>query len=136
MPARILLDSPPAQALMSQFGERLAVARRAQRLSAVEFSNELGISRNTLAAAERGEPSVTMGTYMRILTRLGKSADFALLAASTVSPAVIARRHERLSREVERGDRDPRTLFAFPADVVARATLEFPEDELDEAEPW
>ena len=136
MPAAIQLDSPTSSELLRQFGERLASVRRARGLTALSFSRELGISRTTLGAAERGEPAVTMGTYMRILAQLGMAADMALLAAQTENSASIMRRHQRFAREVERGQRHPQTLFAFPAELVARAELEFPENAFGEPQPW
>lgn len=136
MPAAIQLDSPTSSELLRQFGERLASVRRARGLTALSFSRELGISRTTLGAAERGEPAVTMGTYMRILAQLGMAADIALLAAQTENSASIMRRHQRFAREVERGQRHPQTLFAFPAELVARAELEFPENAFGEPQPW
>ncbi|QRF61021.1 helix-turn-helix domain-containing protein [Variovorax sp. UC122_21] len=135
MSAAVKLDSSSSSELLRQFGERLASVRRARGLTALSLSRELGISRTTLGAAERGEPTVTMGTYMRILAQLGMAADVALLAAQTNS-ASIERRHQRFAREVERGQRHPQTLFAFPAELVARAELEFPENAFGEPQPW
>jgi len=136
MSAAVKLDSPSSSELLRQFGERLACVRRARGLTAQRFSRELGISRTTLGAAERGEPAVTMGTYMRILAQLGMAADVALLAAQTENSASIVRRHQRFAHEVERGQRHPQTLFALPAELVARAELEFPENAFGEPQPW
>jgi DNA-binding phage protein len=40
-----------------------------------------GIARATLYKAERGDPGVTLGTYVRILATLGMEKDFELLAS-------------------------------------------------------
>ncbi|WP_257015147.1 MULTISPECIES: helix-turn-helix domain-containing protein [unclassified Variovorax] len=137
MPAKILPNSAPSSELLRQLGGRLALERRSHRMTAVDFASGLGISRATLAAAERGDPSVTMGTYVRILEKLGKVADLALVAGSVAEPRPgISKRRLALARQVQHGQRDPRSLFLLPQHVVARATLNFSEDAFGEPQPW
>lgn len=45
----------------------------------------VGISRTTLHAVECGEPTPTMGTYLRVLAALGVAADLALVATGAAT---------------------------------------------------
>jgi transcriptional regulator with XRE-family HTH domain len=73
--------------LLLQLGDRLKRLRKAQRLSAVEMAKRVGISRTTLGAVEAGDPSPSMGTYLRVMSVLGVSGELALLAGDTLQPA-------------------------------------------------
>ena len=80
---------PLERQLLVQLGERLRSARETRGTSAVELARQLGISRTTLLAVERGLPSPSMGTYLSVMAALGLAADLALLAtgeADTVEP--------------------------------------------------
>lgn len=137
MPARIVVESALERALLKQLGQRLERARQARALSASALAAELAISRNTLKAAECGDASVTMGTYLRILGALGMAGDLALLAAGVNSSAdVLAQRHARLETQVAAGTRDARSLVAVPADLAKRARLIFPKEAFGKAQPW
>lgn len=67
--------------MLAQLGSRLRAARLERKVTAVELAKRLGISRTTLYAAEAGDPSTTMGTYVRILGALGLVSDLALVAS-------------------------------------------------------
>lgn len=73
--------------LLLQLGDRLKRLRKGQGISAVELSKRVGISRTTLTAVEAGDPAPTMGTYLRVMSSLGVSAELALLASDTLTPA-------------------------------------------------
>ena len=79
MPGHVELSTPVEKQLLIQLGERIRRARLAQQVSAVDLAKRLGMSRSTLHAAESGVPSVTIGTYVRVLGALGFSADLALV---------------------------------------------------------
>jgi len=137
MPAHIQLASALAITLLQQLGQRLARARQARKLAASALAAELRISRNTLKSAECGDPSVTMGTYLRILSALGMAGDLALVGAAADSPAdVLAQRHAALEAQVAAGTRDARSLVAVPAELAKRARLSFPKDAFGKAQPW
>lgn len=63
------------------FGERLRLARLRRKLSAETVAKRSDISRQTLVKVERGDPSVTFGTYLRVLSIYGLEADFDAVAA-------------------------------------------------------
>lgn len=80
MPGTSDLTSVVDQQLLLQLGGRLKRARIRQGLTTVEMANRAGLSRMTLRAVEAGEPTPTIGSYMRVMNVLGVSRDFALLA--------------------------------------------------------
>ena len=87
MPARAASLNMLEQQLLVQLGQRLRRARKDRNVSSVELAKQVGISRTTLRAVELGDPSPTLGTYLRVLTALGVAGDLALLAAG-VQPVV------------------------------------------------
>jgi transcriptional regulator with XRE-family HTH domain len=80
MPASQPLLFASERALLTEFGERLRAARLRRKFSVETVAARAGISRMTLFRAEKGEASVSIGTYLRILEVLMLSKDIALLA--------------------------------------------------------
>lgn len=74
------LSFPPALVQLSALGERLRLARRRRRITAVLFSERMGVSRETLRRLEKGDPSIAIGTYMRALRVLGLDSDIDAVA--------------------------------------------------------
>jgi transcriptional regulator with XRE-family HTH domain len=70
--------------LLLQLGERLKRVRREQGISSTALAEQIGMSRTTLAAIESGDPSPSMGNYLRVMSALGVSAGLALLASDTL----------------------------------------------------
>jgi transcriptional regulator with XRE-family HTH domain len=70
--------------LLLQLGDRLKRLRRSQGLGTVEMAERVGITRNTLRAVEAGDPATAIGTYLRVMSILGVSGEFALLASDTL----------------------------------------------------
>jgi transcriptional regulator with XRE-family HTH domain len=81
MPKSAPLAHPRETRLLRQFGERLRLARRRRRFTAAIVAERAGCSRTTLWNVERGDASVTLGTYLRVLSVLGLEADLEALAA-------------------------------------------------------
>ena len=73
--------------LLQQLGERLRRQRKASGVSMVEMARRAGISRMTLGAVEAGDPSATMGSYLRVMTVLGLSGEMARVASDVLPPA-------------------------------------------------
>lgn len=84
MPAASDLSSVVDRHLLLQLGGRLRHARLKQRLTTTQMAERAGVSRMTLRAVEAGDPSPTMGTYVRVMAALGLSRDLALLASDAL----------------------------------------------------
>lgn len=72
------------QQLLLQLGQRLRRIRISQGLTTVQTAESAGLSRMTLRAVEAGEPTPSIGSYLRVMRALGVSQDLALLATGTV----------------------------------------------------
>jgi hypothetical protein len=84
MPSKAPLAYPSEAKRLADFGERLRLARLRRRLTAIVVAERANISRPTLAKAERGDPSVTLGTYLRILAIYGLENDLSIVAGDDV----------------------------------------------------
>jgi transcriptional regulator with XRE-family HTH domain len=76
--------SPPFAAAARQLealGQRLRLARKRRRISAVLMAQRVGVSRDTLHRIEKGDPVVGLGTYLRVLRVLGLDTDLDRVAA-------------------------------------------------------
>ena len=87
MPAAIEVNSILERQLLLQLGERLKRARLKRGLTTTEMAHQVGISRVTLSAVEAGEPTPTMGTYIRVMSVLGLSQDLALVGSESLRAA-------------------------------------------------
>jgi transcriptional regulator with XRE-family HTH domain len=90
MPASTRLSSALDRQLLIQLGERLRRARLKQGLTAAALAQQAGISRMTLNAVESGEPTPTMGTYLRVMSALGVAGDLALVASGELKNHLVA----------------------------------------------
>lgn len=81
MPAKAPSLYPSQAKLLREFGQRLREARLRRRFSVSLVASRVDVSRPTLNKIEQGDPTVTMGTYLRVLCVLGLENDMVLLAA-------------------------------------------------------
>ncbi len=81
MPSKSPIIFPQEQSQLAALGERIKLARLRRKLPATAIAQRVGISRTTLHKVEAGQPEVTLGTYFRVISALGLSKDFDLLAA-------------------------------------------------------
>lgn len=56
---------------LTQLGSRIRAHRKQLKISTVSTSEAAGVSRMTLNRIEKGEPSVTIGAYINVLSVLG-----------------------------------------------------------------
>ena len=98
MPATSNVNSVLDQQLLLQLGGRLRHARAKQGLTTTQLAQQAGISRTTLSAVEAGEPTPTIGTYLRVMSALGVSQDLALIA----SEALKRNHDQRTERQAPR----------------------------------
>lgn len=72
---------PKFQKILEQAGENIKLARKRRKLKSTQVAERADISRSTLVAIEKGNPSVSMGAYFNTLRVLGLQDDFLKLAA-------------------------------------------------------
>lgn len=75
MPKVTLSTFPTALKQLASLGERLRLARRRRKITAVLFAERMGVSRETLRGLENGDPTIAIGTYLRALSVLGLDGD-------------------------------------------------------------
>ncbi len=72
---------PQTEAILSQMGEQIKLARLRRHLSTEVVAERAGISRATLWNVEKGSPSVAIGIYAAVLHALnGMDSDLLLVA--------------------------------------------------------
>jgi DNA-binding XRE family transcriptional regulator len=80
MPSKKQPVYPNEQRLLTELGERLRLARMRRKFSSETVAARSSISRMTLYRVERGDPSVLMVTYVRVLATLQLEEDLGLIA--------------------------------------------------------
>src|SRR6185436_4915007 len=71
---------PSVRRELVAIGENIRLARLRRRLSATLVAERAGMTRKTLAAVERGDPGVTIGSYANVLHSLGLVHQLGLVA--------------------------------------------------------
>jgi transcriptional regulator with XRE-family HTH domain len=66
---------------LADLGENIRLARLRRRLTATLVAERAGMTRKTLAAVERGDPGVTIGSYANVLFTLGLVQQLGRVAA-------------------------------------------------------
>lgn len=72
---------PQTQAILTQMGEQIKLARLRRNLSVELVSERAGISRATLWSVEKGSPSVAIGIYAAVLHALNSMDSDLLMIA-------------------------------------------------------
>lgn len=80
MKSRKVVVFPKYQKIWDQFGENIKLARKRRKLTAIQLAERATIERVTLRKIERGDPSVSMGSYFNVLRALNLQDDFLKLA--------------------------------------------------------
>lgn len=71
---------PALRRILTELGENIRLARLRRKFAAAIVAERANISRNTLRAIERGDPKVTFGAYVNVLSALGLVNDLKLIA--------------------------------------------------------
>lgn len=81
---------------IEQLGRNIAIARRRRGETQGQWAKKLGVSQPTMARIERGDPSVTMASYVMCMWLINQAEGLADLVAPLSD-------HAALEREVARG---------------------------------
>ena len=72
--------TPKLVSLLKALGENICLARCRRRISTTMLAERAGMTRMTLRAIERGEPTVSLGAYANVLFSLGLEKDLSTVA--------------------------------------------------------
>lgn len=75
---------PRVSRLLVGFGDRIRLARLRRQYSSETVAQRAGTTRRTLSKVERGDPSVALGVYVRVLQVLRLENDLEQIAANDV----------------------------------------------------
>lgn len=65
-----------ASSTLKETGRLVQLARKRRRMSSVELGRRVGIDRRTVANLEHGNPGVSLGVFMQVLSVLNLTAGF------------------------------------------------------------
>ncbi len=71
---------PKVARTVAALGQNIRLARQRRRITAQLLAERAGMSRTTLRAVERGDPSVTLGAVVNVLHSLGLERDLLSVA--------------------------------------------------------
>jgi len=71
---------PKNRRLLEQLGENIKLACKRRGYTQVLISERTGLSRLTIRKIEKGDPGVSIGHYLAVLSVLGLADDFAKVA--------------------------------------------------------
>ncbi len=73
-------QTPKLAAVLRGLGENILLARQRRNLTSSMLAERAGMTRTTLYAIERGEPTVSLGAYANVLFSLGLDKDLGRVA--------------------------------------------------------
>lgn len=79
-----VLALPPAVRILETMGDQIRLARLRRKLSVELVADRAGISRTTVWKIEKGDPSVAIGYYAKVLNAIGMQEDLLLVARDDV----------------------------------------------------
>ena len=71
---------PKTVKIMNTVGEQIRLARLRRKLSVELVAERAGVSRTTVWKVEKGNPSVAIGIYAKVLNAIGLQDDLLLIA--------------------------------------------------------
>ena len=71
---------PRNRRLLEQFGENIKLASKRRGYTQILISQRTGLSRLTIRKIEKGDPGVSIGHYLAVLSVLGLADDLARVA--------------------------------------------------------
>jgi transcriptional regulator with XRE-family HTH domain len=97
----------PVSRALRKLGHDIKDARRRRRITMAIAAERASISKPTFIRVERGDPSVSMGSYATVLYVLGMADRLGDLAASKNDPVGLQLEEENLPQRI-RGARKPK----------------------------
>ena len=80
MAGKTVILTPETELVIKKMGNRIKEARLRRNIMAEKLAERVGISKGTLSAIEKGEPTVSMGAYAAVLNALDMGNDFDYVA--------------------------------------------------------
>lgn len=80
MSSRSAVVFPKDLKVLKALGENITLAMKRRKITQTQLSERTGLSMPTLRNILRGEPSVSMGHYLVVLSSLGLASDLANVA--------------------------------------------------------
>lgn len=81
MARKTIKVTPETEIVIEKMGARIQKARLRRNILAEVLVEHAGISKGTLSAIEKGEPTVSIGAYVAVLNALGMVQDLEVVAA-------------------------------------------------------
>ncbi len=110
----------PLRRAVRRLGLDIAEARKKRRITTVLMAERAGISRPTLAAIEKGKPTVSLDALARVLFVLGLHRRLEELADPSRDEVALALDAERLPKRVRH---DARASFGAKTELAATAEI-------------
>lgn len=98
----------PAARALRKLGHDMKDARRRRRIPMEIAAQRASISKPTLIRVERGDPTVSMGSYVTVLFVLGMADRLAELAAPKNDPVGLQLEEENLPQRIRGARRQKR----------------------------
>lgn len=92
----------PVRDALRRLGRDLAIARRKRRISTADMAERLFVSRDTLWRLERGDPSVSLGTFVTAAYILQLLDRLVVVAAAGEDQLGLELDIDRLPRRIRR----------------------------------
>ena len=122
-------DFPPAiLSQIEQLAQSIVAQRKSRGETQAQWAANLGISQPTMARVERGDPAVTMATYISCLWQLNPALDLTQLLASSAPPK-LAPASDLIAKSANisgtRAAKDSKPDAELPADQQAQIERNF-----------
>ena len=72
---------PQQEKILEQVGYQIRMVRQRRKISVNLVAERAGVSRRSVWAVERGNPSVSIGIYLKVLHAVGFDKDFLKICA-------------------------------------------------------
>ncbi len=83
MTRKTVILTPETELVIKKMGNRIKEARLRRNIMAEALAERVGISKGTLSAVEKGEPTVSIGAYVTVLNALDMVNDLSSVAVDT-----------------------------------------------------